>query len=260
MYFILFLKDIRYVKIEAIILNYKRNNTYIMSNNANVVDNANEHPGDILGNYVDMDEEDTVNADYRTVDNYFDFKVFYYKQYGDSNNTKHLVVAYMRHTPLLYKGQITPVNNGSLFQIVENICNIIKKGEYQLSFIRNTDGAELLFEFTYGSMFGVPLVYKLKLVNEAYDSLSWFEGHTFDKIKKEHDELKDKYNKLEEENEKLKSKYEELDGKYNKLKEENKALNDDYEELDAGHEELKDRCKELESAISDAQDAFGQLV
>ena len=140
------------------------------------------------------------------------------------------------------------------------IHNIIKKGEYQLSFIRNTDGSELLFEFTYGSMFGVPLVYKLKLVNEAYDSLSWFEGHTFDKIKKEHDELKANHKTLTKDYDELKSEYDDLDTEHDELKAKHDELIKELDEFKSEHEELKDRCKELESAISDAQDAFGQLV
>ena len=206
-----------------------------MSNNSN---NSNKFLGDILGNYVDIDKEDVVNADYRTVDNYFDFKVFYNKHYDDNNNTKDLVVAHMRHTPLLYKGQIIPVDNGSLFQVSENIRDAINKGEYQLSFIRNTDGAELLFEFTYGAMFGVPLVYKLKLVNESYDSLSWFEEHTFDKIKKEYEILKANHDALTKECNELKAKHAELTETYDELKSEYDDLDTEHGDLKAKHDEL----------------------
>ena len=225
-----------------------------------MADNSNDCLGDILGSYVEIDEEDLIDANYRTIDKHFDFKVFVGYYCNNNNVSKNYVVAHMRHTPLLYKGLIIPVDNGSTQQIIENARNVIGNGEYQLSFIRNTDGSELLFEFTYGSLFGVPLIYKLKLVNELYDSLSWFEGHTFDKIKKEYKELKSNYDKLEEENKKIKDDYYDIDAKHDELKDKYEELKSKYDELKDDNDELVDNYAELESAVVIARDKFNELV
>ena len=246
-----------------------------MSDNSNAYDNSNESLGGGLGKFLNMDEEEDIKSNYRTVDKYFDFKVFINSYYNNNNKkSEYHVVAHMRHTPLVYKGQIIPVNNVSDNQMIMASRNVINSGDYQLSFIKNTDGSELLFQFNYGSMFGVPLTHKITLVNELRDSLDWFGDHSFDKIKNEHEtlkanhdtlykecnELSSEYAKLKKEHETLKASHNNLNSIYDDLRDEIDELKVERDELRAERDELKDNYDDLKSAVKNLQDVVRQLI